>query len=290
MKLKRAGVAFMAALGFCCNASGETVALERLREMHQTLMDPKQVFSISATLAELDALEAKIPAGDSPERGELNFLRGYVHGRKEDFAEAVHFTREALRIDTATSFLTENDRNYALYRLAVHAKKTKEWEIAIDAYKRVIPLFAHDPTLTDSQRLGTQENLAFCLHEAGKYAEAMTINKEVLAGGERLFGAESPKLLNVINNLAQNAYELKDHVAAQIFLERRLKIAVQHEEAFHIDDSLFQLGVLAFEQSRPKEAENFMKRRLELARKSGDDDRIENAEEDLRILYEKLKD
>ncbi|MDR2690526.1 MAG: tetratricopeptide repeat protein [Azoarcus sp.] len=290
MKLKQMGVALMMALGLSCNASGGTTVLERLREMHQMLMDPEQIFSISATMTELDALAAKIPSGDSPARGEVDFLRGYVHGRKGESAEAVHFTREALRIDAVTSFLTENDRNYALYRLAVNAKDAGEWEIAIDAYKRVIPRFARNPALDDSQRLGMQENLGFCLHEAGKYAEAMTINKKVLAGGERLFGAKSPELLNVINNLAQNAYELKDYVAARIYLERRLKIAAQHEEVFHVDDSLFQLGVLAFEQGQPKEAEDFMKRRLELARKSGDEDRIKNAEEDLRVLYEKGSD
>jgi tetratricopeptide (TPR) repeat protein len=295
MKLKRVAAVLMTAFGLSNisnisnSASKEPVVFDRLREIHQRLMDPEQVFSISATLATLDALEAQVPEGDLPARGELNFLRGFVFGRNKESTEAVHFTREALRIDAATPFLTEDDRSNALYRLAINAEDAKEWDVAIDAYKRVIPLFAQDPSLNDSQRLGTLERLGFCLHEAEKYAEAMTVNREVIAKGEQLFGTESPKLLKVLTNLAQNAYELKDYATAQSFLERRLKIAKQYEKAFDVDDSLFQLGVLAFEQGRQKEAEDFMKRRLEIARKSGDHERIENAEDGLRMLYEKLK-
>src|SRR3712207_8354100 len=53
-------------------------------------------------------------------------------------------------------------------------------------------------------------------------------------------------------------------------------------------ESLFQLGVLSFEQGRPKEAEAFMKRRLALAETSGDPDWIADAKEDLETLYEKI--
>jgi tetratricopeptide (TPR) repeat protein len=276
----------LAALGFSC-AGGEAAELARLRELHRTLMDPEQTFSIRATLAELDALEARIPEGDSPARGEFNFLRGYLHSRREEAEEAVRFTREALRIDAAIPFLEEGDRTYALYRLATNAKAAQAWDTAVTAYERVIPRLAEDAQFDDGQRLGVQADFGYCLHEAGKYAEALTINKATLARGEALYGADSPELLVVITNLAQNAYELKDFAAARAFLERRLATATRHQEVSHVDDSLFQLGVLAFEEGKPQEAEDFMQRRLELARKSGDEARIEAAEEDLRILHEK---
>ena len=289
MKLKHPAIFLILALISFGGAGAESAELNQLREIHHRLMDPNQVFSISATLAQLDALDARISTGDSDARGEVNFLRGYVFGHKNQSAEVVRFTREALRIDAVKPFLSEVDRTFALYRLATHAKENEQWDIAIDAYQRVIPRFMHDSSLSDSQRLGTRENLAYCLHEAGQYAEAMRVNREVLAGGERLFGVNGPQLLNVINNLAQNTYELKDFKSAQSLLERRLKIALRHNQTSHVDDSLFQLGVLAFEQGFTHEAEVLMKRRVKLARKSGDRDRIENAESDLRTLYEKQK-
>jgi hypothetical protein len=43
--------------------------LQRLKEMHRTVMDPNQVFSISAVLAELDQLEKTVSSGDSAAQG-----------------------------------------------------------------------------------------------------------------------------------------------------------------------------------------------------------------------------
>nr|WP_255699320.1 tetratricopeptide repeat protein [Luteimonas sp. Y-2-2-4F] len=151
-----------------------------------------------------------------------------------------------------------------------------------------IPQFEADPAVSEDQRLGTRERLAYCLHEAKRYDEAMEINREVLAGGERLFGADSDKLLVVIANLAQNAHALDRPDAARSLLERRLDIATRwgHEDV--VDDSLFQLGVLAFETGDVAEAEAFMTRRLDLANASGDARRIANAQNDLDVLAEKL--
>ncbi len=260
---------------------------ERLKEIHRTVMDPNQMFSISATLAELDSLEPQIQADDVRSRGKLNYIRGFVLYRAGRAAESIAPRLEALSIDANTPFLTKGERARFIYSLANQAEELGEWDIAIGAYRKVVPLFDADPERSEDERLGTRERLAFCLHEAGKYQEATAVNKEVLAGCERLFGPDSEKLLVVVTNLAQNAYKMRQFGEAKGLLERRLSIATKRDDQSHIDDSLFQLGVLAFEQGQPGKAETFMKQRLELAKASGDAERIEDAEQALQILYEK---
>lgn len=286
--LARILVATLATLGISCQGASQESerALERLKEIHQTLMDRDQVFSIRETLAELEVLEPKLPADNPVVQGELNYLRGYVLARKGEAEEAFTRTGEALRIDALSPFLPEEERVYAIHRLATLAEEIGEWDVAIESDRKILSLSGSE--FNEDQRLGIRAQLGFCLHEAKNYAEAMTVNQALLAEGEKRYGLDSTQLLVVITNLAQNAYELGEFEVAKSFLERRLSIATKHEAQSHIDDSFFQLGVLAFEQGHSKEAESLMKRRLELTEKSGDEDRIESAQEDLRILYEKM--
>lgn len=262
--------------------------IQRLRELHRMVMDPNATFSISATLGELEMLEPKLPRADGVARGELNYLRGFVLYRGGREEEALAPSMEALRIDAICPFLTASERAHFAYSLAHQAEAVGAWDIAINAYRQAILLLDTDPELSDDQRLGVRESLAFCLHEAGRYGEAFSLNEEVLAGGERLFGKDSDKLLVVVTNLAQNAHKLNDPDRARHFLMRRLRIASIHRNATDMDDSLFQLGVLAFEQGWPDEAEMFMRRRLDFARASNDPERIESAQEDLQILHAKM--
>lgn len=253
------------------------------------LMDPSQVFSISATLAELDRLSSQLPAGDIRTRGEISYLRGFVLYKADRPKESLPPSMDALQIDAAHPFLSVEARARLIYDIATQAEDLGQWDVAIDSYRKVIPLFDVDPNHSEDQRLGTRERLAFCLHEAGKYVEAMALNKEVLAGGERLFGPEDEKLLVVVTNLAQNAHALGDKATARTFLERRLDIATKHGKQGHIDESLFQLGVLSFEMGQREEAETFMRRRLAAAEKSGNSKRIADARDDLETLYKKMR-
>ncbi|MDP9195704.1 MAG: tetratricopeptide repeat protein [Pseudomonadota bacterium] len=283
-------VATITTMGFSCpaNAQDAGAAAARLKEIHRTVMDPQQVFSIRVTLAELEKLKQDIPASDIEAQGEFHYLQAFVLYRAGKMAEALPHSLEALRIDDKKPFLTAYERSRFIYSIARQAEDTGQWGTAIEHYRRAIPLFDADPEFDEDQRLGARERLGFCLHEAGQYQEALTLNREILAKGEKLFGPDSEKLLVVITNLSQNTYMLGQADESRRFLERRLAIATKHDDQNHVDDSLFQLGVLAFEQGHPDEAEKWMKRRLDLARKSGDDDRIDKAEEDLQILYKKM--
>lgn len=295
MDRQRFGVVRSALMAFASMAaiSGAALAedvLPRLREIHQLVMDPARTFSISATLAELEALELRLANAppDDVARGELSYLRGFVLYRAGKTSESLAPTREALRIEAIRSFLPMRERARAIYRLASQAEELGLWALAIENYKQVIPLFSVDEAVSWDRRLGVRERLAFCLHQARRFAEARDLNREVLAGGQRLFGPDSEKLLVVITNLAQNSYELGDFPSARAFLERRLSIATKHDDSARAEDSLFQLGVLTFEQGERQEAETLMRRRLALAEKSGNQGRIASAKEDLDILHQKL--
>lgn len=259
---------------------------QRLKTLHRMIMDPNQTFSASATLNELEDLEARLSPMPIEARGELNYIRGFILCRTGRAEDALGPSTEALRIDASHPFLSAGERSHFLYSVANQAEEVEAWDIAIDAYTQVIPLFEADAALSEDQRLGTRESLAFCLHEAGQYAEAFAINESVLASGERLFGPDSEKLLVVITNLAQNAHKLGDLDKAKDWLSRRLDIALKHDVTGHVDEALFQLGVVAYEQGRLDEAETWMQRRLELARSSGDPSRIEEAEVALGVLHE----
>lgn len=272
--------------GTASTASSDPVA--RLTQINELVMDRNRSFSISATLAELDALEPRLPSGDEAARGRLAYLRGFVLFRAGRAEESLSAAAVALRIDEATAFLSAHERSRFLYNVATQAEDMGRWATAIDAYREAVDHFDADPSVTRDQRLGTRERLAFCLHEAGRHAEAMAVNREVLAGGESLFGPDSDKLLTVVTNLAQNAHALGEPAEARIFLDRRLDIATRHGVQDHIDEALFQLGVLAYETGDAGEAESFMKRRLELAEASGNRSRIADAREDLDELYRKL--
>ena len=266
-------------------AQGVHEVTQRLKALHRMIMDPNQVFSASATLDELEGLEARLSPMSIEARGELNYIRGFVLYRVGRTEEALVPSAEALRIDASHPFLPANERPPFLYSVASQAEEVGAWDIAIDAYTQVIPLFDADDALSEGQRLGTRERLAFCLHEAEQYAEAFAVNERVLAGGERLYGPDSERLLVVITNLAQNAHKLGDLDKAGALLARRLDIALKHDVAGHVDEALFQLGVVAYEQGRFGEAEALMQRRLELARTSGDPSMIEEAETALEVLH-----
>ncbi|EKF43440.1 hypothetical protein NA8A_05393 [Nitratireductor indicus C115] len=275
-------------LGGAVDEAAASDALDRLKAIHQMVMDPAQTFSIRATLGELDEIEPGLAESDIEARGELNYLRGFVLFRAGRAEESLPPSQEALRIDAQSPFLAPRERSRFFYHLASQAEDLAEWDIAIASYRKAIALFDDDPEVSEDQRLGTRERLAYCLHEAGDFAGALEINRQVLAGGETLFGSDSEKLLVVITNMAQNAHGLEQPDVADKFLQRRLDIASRHGNERHIDESLFQLGVVAFEQGQTEQAETFMKRRLKLAEASGDQERIADAREALDVLHEKM--
>ncbi|GKX55149.1 hypothetical protein SOASR030_12610 [Leminorella grimontii] len=260
-------------------------ALAELKEIYELVMDPNQMFSISKTLGRLEIIEPTIQTHDTAALGKLLFLRSFVQSKANRDEEALSVGLEALKIDDQTPFLSDEDKEILIHWLTESAKNEGNWQTAVELYERRLPLAGK---YDEGQRLGLRSEMAYCLHEAGRYDDARAQNEDILTQGETLYGQGSERLLSVITNLAQNFYMLKQYDRAQALLERRLAIAKAHNEEWDIDDSLFQLGVLAFEQGQNAQAESLMKQRLALAKESGDADRMMDAEEALQILYEKM--
>lgn len=270
-------------------AQDADMTLRQLQEIHAIVMDPKQTFSISGMLSELDNLEpaVKKTPDNSQVRGELAYLRGFVEYRAGRPKDSIGSMQEASRIDEAAPFLKPDERWRNYYNIAAQAKDLEDWPLAIQNYEKAMPLLDADPQMSLDQRLGARQDWAYVLHEAQRFEEARKLNAYLLVEGEKLHGTDSYKLITVVINLAQNSYDLKDFAAARSYLDKYLRIATANDDAEKTEDALFQLGVLAFETGNAIEAEGFMKRRLELAKASGDPIRISDAQDALDVLYEK---
>lgn len=259
---------------------------DRLAAIRTMVLDPATRFSVRAVLAELDTIEP-LTAVESADRGRVMQLRSFVENKGERAEDSIRHGEDALRIQAVHPFLDLDDQVSLRYSLARQAERLGRCGAAIPQYRAVLPLMAQNG-VSQSGQLGTRQRLAFCLHDAGQFAEAREINRAILAEAMALFPASDPRTFTARINLAQNEYELGDAAAARTVLERLLTDATAANDADTMDKSLFQLGVLAFEGHHHADALGFMERRLALARDSGDPARITAAREALDVLHDKL--
>ena len=267
-------------------AAADSQAADRLAAIHATVLDPAAMFSVRAVLGELDGIEP-LTAPDSPERGRVMHLRAFVENKGERTEDSIRHGEDALRIEAMHPFLDLADKVSLHYALARQAEQIGRCGDAVPHYRAVLPLMAQNGVSKDGQ-LGTRQRLAFCLHETRQFAEARQINQAILADATNLFPPDDPRTFTARMNLAQNEYELGNMAAARTVLESLLADALKAGDPEMTDQSLFQLGVLAFEGGRRTEALGFMERRLSLARASGDPERIAVAKEALDVLHSKL--
>ena len=286
--VRRLLVGFVASLPFgrtAAAADGGSAA-ERLAAVHARVFDPNATFSVRAVLSELDDIEAVTTPG-SRERGQILRLRSFVEekgGRRED---SIRHGEDALGIEATHPFLSLEDKVSLHYGIARQAEAAGRCAVAIPHYRAALPLMAENGTSPNGQ-LGTRQRLAFCLHEAGQFAEARRVNEALLADSRALLAPDDPRTFPARTNLAQNEYSLGDTAGARTTLESLLSDAERAQDAETIDTALFQLGVLAFEGGRASEALDFMDRRLALARASRDAARLAAAQRDLQTLHDKL--
>jgi tetratricopeptide (TPR) repeat protein len=132
------------------------------------------------------------------------------------------------------------DLGLAAARHATVADDMDEMEDAL-AYMRDAVARIDAGELNDIQRLGLRQTLGRIAHDAREYALALDVNTELLADAEAHLGTEHPDLAGLLNNLAQNYYELADLDRARSFLQRRLSLVDDFDTEV---DTLLQLGVL----------------------------------------------
>ncbi len=266
--------------------AADSQVASRLLAIHTMVLDPEARFSVRAVLGELEGIEP-LTAPDGAERGRVLQLRSFVENKGERAEDSIRHGEEALRIEAVKAFLDLGDKESLHYAIARQNQRLGRCEAAIPHYRAVLPLMAQN-SVSKLAQLGTRQHLAFCLHETKQFGEAREINQAILAEAATLLPPGDPKTFTVRMNLAQNEYELGDTATARAGLESLLADAQKAGSAEMADQSLFQLGVLAYEGGRHTEALGFMERRLSLAKASGDPERIQAAAEALDILHDKL--
>ena len=280
-------VAILAALSgpALADASPGKSVGDKIKALHDRVMDPQARLSASDVLTELDLIDTKTGSRDA---GRVDHLRAIIEGKVGPADDAIRHGENALAIDAAQPFLDPKERMHLEYDTANLYIGKQSCPDAIPHYRKAVAMMTPENGVSEDQKLGTEQQIAYCLHEMKDYAAARSLNEQVLAAGARLHGAQSPLLTGGLVNLAQDQYELGDRAAARASLERVLDIATTANDAAKVDESLFQLGVLAFEDGRKDEAEKLMQRRLTLAKAIGNADRIAAAQAALDALHQKM--
>lgn len=261
--------------------------------LHATVYDENAVFSGSQMSDDLQALEplALRIGAESAELAQLHWLQSVVWGRRGGFVDqALHAGEQALALDAAAARLPPAELAQRHFMLANLAIEDGQWPRAWQHLQAASAAAQADAgqALTPRQRLGLREKAGYVLHELGRHREALAHNQQLLQDALPVLGPDNPALRTVLNNLAQNAYELKDLGLAARYLQERLRIAQAAQEHDTALDTLFQLGVLAHEQRQPEQARQWFTQRLALARASGSQAQQAQAQADLQELERRL--
>lgn len=263
----------------------------RFAPLRDTVLDANAMFSGSAMSADLEALLplAEKVGPESAEMADLLWLQFVVFGKRQMADDALPLGLRALAIRAARGSLTPTDRYEQHYAIGKAALEAEEYDTAVDHLQQAAEWSAHaSATLSLDQKLGMREEIGYALHEAERYTEALAHNQQLLADAQAAFGcATDQRLSGLINNLAQNAYELGDPAQANTYLQQRLVLGQALQDNDIILDTLFQQGVLAHEGGDAALARSLFEERIAIARASGDEDLLEEAQDRLDELISK---
>jgi tetratricopeptide (TPR) repeat protein len=261
----------------------------RIASWTATNDDPAARFSASAALAELTVVaEAAANSGYDEALRDVSFLIGQIEAKRHNGQAAVVALNKALSLSARLPPKPEQivGAHFSLARLA---ERDGDYRKAAGEFRLALGAAETSPSHTQDHRLGIAQQLGYALHEAGQFEDALRVNRETLAGGEKLHGADDPRLKTIHINIAQNlhALDLKQDIKAH--LKSALAMSRASGQIDYEQDMLFQLGVIAFETGRPDEARRWMTERIALLRQHKRDDLIEKALEDLKVLDDKVR-
>ncbi|MES2610479.1 MAG: tetratricopeptide repeat protein [Pseudomonadota bacterium] len=263
----------------------------RFNPLRDTVYDAEAMFSGSAMSADLAALRplAEGLGAESSELAQLLWLQFIVYSKRQMDDEGLPLGLRALAIRSALSDLTPTDRYEQHYAIGESALQSEEYDTAIEHLRQSAQWADHaGATLSAEQKLGIREEIGYALHEAGRFSEALAHNQQLLADARGAFGSNvDARLSGLINNLAQNAYELGDLAQAQRQLQQRLALGQALKDDGIVLDTLFQLGVLAHEAGDSTLARSLLLQRVGIAHASGDEDLLEEAQATLAELAER---
>jgi tetratricopeptide (TPR) repeat protein len=265
--------------------------VQRFAPLRDTVYDDSAMFSGSAMSADLAALRplAESLGAESSELAQLLWLQFVVFSKRQMDDEGLPLGLRALAIRSVLGDLTPTDRYQQHYAIGESALQSEEYGTAIEHLRQSAQWADHESAvLSMEQKLGIREEIGYALHEAGHFAEALPHNRQLLADAQIAFGSSTDvRLSGLINNLAQNAYELGDHAEAQRYLAQRLALGQALQDDDIVLDTLFQLGVLAHEGGDSALARTLFEQRVAIAHASGDDDLVADTEATLAELSER---
>lgn len=265
--------------------------LDRLRQMREMMWDSARFFSLSEASAELDEIAGALDAADNRDtetRGELAYARGYIHARRGEEAEAIAAYGRALAAHEITPFLPDKPWLSARLGIGISYEALGQWSEAVRAYTDVLPDIAASADYSDDQQGGVMEKRAYCLHEMGRYEEALEQNLALIEFARGFLSDTSPNLCTVLINTAQNLHALGRAPEAETHLTRCLEIAQAHDDHDRVVNTRFQLGVLAFEAGDADRARAHMTAGRDHALEHGDDWLKERSAAHLDELEERL--
>lgn len=278
-------------MGLFSRSSPAQQFAQRFTPLRDTVYDEGAMFSGSAMSADLAALRplAEGLGAESAELAELLWLQFVVYSKRQMDDEGLPLGLRALAIRTARGDLKPADRYQQHYAIGESALQSEEYDTAIDHLRQAAHWADHEgAVLSTEQKLGIREEIGYALHEAGRFDEALAHNQQLLADAQAAFGsAADVRLSGLINNLAQNAYELGDHAAAQRHLAQRLALGQALQDDDIVLDTLFQQGVLAHETGDSALARSLFQQRVAMAHISGDADLLAETEATLAELTER---
>lgn len=254
---------------------------KKFNPLRDTVYDAGGMFSgsrMSADLAALEPLAEALGAG-SAEMADWLWLQFVVFRKRQQHAEGLPLGLRALAIRAARGGHTPTERYEQHYALGESALEAEDYDSAVEHLQQSAHWAAHEgATLGTEQKLGIREEIGYALHEAGRFAEALAHNRQLLADAQSAFGSGTDKRLSgLINNLAQNAYELGEQAQALAWLQQRLALGQALQDTDVVLDTLFQLGVLAHEAGQPAEARALFQQRVDIARAQDDEDLLDDA-------------
>ncbi|WP_208347521.1 tetratricopeptide repeat protein [Pseudaestuariivita rosea] len=263
--------------------------LDKLISIRERLWNTSGFFSPSECLAEISELENNCDAKalDHREGAEIAYLRGYIYKRQHKYALSNDGYFKALKYNDKEPFLAADVVLNTRYALVTNYTELGQYAEAIDLIETILANSEPSSSISEDTIAIINGTLAFCLHEVGRFTDALQVNKSVLAVEERLFGSKGYELKKVLTNIAQNYYELHRYDEAPNVLRRALKLSEIHEDKDGINEFLFQLGVVAFEAGRYDEANEYLERALQHAKQTEDPILIERATRNIKTLSEK---
>ncbi len=264
---------------------------QRFNPLRDTVYDASAMFSGSAMSADLASLRplAESLGSESSQLAQLLWLQFIVYSKRQMDDEGLPLGLRALAIRTALSDLTPSDRYEQHYAIGESALQSEEYDTAIEHLRQSAHWADHEgASLSAEQKLGIREEIGYALHEAGRFGEALSHNQRLLADARMAFDSETDaRLSGLINNLAQNAYELGDPTQARHYLQQRLALGQALKDDGIVLDTLFQQGVLAHETGDSALARTLFQQRVAMAYASGDGDLLEETQATLAELTER---